>query len=85
MHQELTTLRSMVDTRSRIGLVEPKTFMPDRFRKEKWPRAGELVTVRNRFEVLALDDEVQEKRESEFGENDSRDGTSGWSTLGQKR
>ena len=25
MRQELTTLRSMVDTRSRIRLVEPKT------------------------------------------------------------
>ena len=30
MHQELATLRSMVDTRSRVGLVEPKTLMPDR-------------------------------------------------------
>ena len=37
MHQELTTLRSMVDTRSRIRLVEPKTLMPDRFGKKNGP------------------------------------------------
>ena len=37
MHQELTTLRSMVDTRSRIRLVEPKTSMPDRFGKKNDP------------------------------------------------
>ena len=34
MHQELTTLRSMVDTRSRVRLVEPETLMPDRFGKK---------------------------------------------------
>ena len=30
MHQELTALRSMVDRRSHVRLVEPKTLMPDR-------------------------------------------------------
>ena len=34
MHQELSTLRSQVDTRSRVRLVEPKTLMPDRFGKK---------------------------------------------------
>ena len=37
MHQELTTLRSMVDTRSRVWLVEPKTFVPDWFGKKNGP------------------------------------------------
>ena len=37
MNQELATLRSMVDTRSRIRLVEPKTLMPDRFCKNNGP------------------------------------------------
>ena len=37
MHQELTTLRSMVDTRSRVRLVEPKTLTPDRFGKKNGP------------------------------------------------
>ena len=37
MHQELTALRSMVDTRSRVRLVEPKTLMPDRFGKKHGP------------------------------------------------
>ena len=31
------------------------------------------MTVRNRFEVLSLDDEAQESRDSEFAEKDSRD------------
>ena len=31
------TLRSMVDTRSRIRLVERKTLMPDRFGKKNGP------------------------------------------------
>ena len=34
MHQELTTLRSMVDTRSGVRFVEAKTSMPDRFGKK---------------------------------------------------
>ena len=37
MHQELSALRSMVDTRSRIRLVEPKTLMPDHFGKKNGP------------------------------------------------
>ena len=37
MHQELTTLRSMVNTRSGIRLVEPKTLMPDQLRKKNGP------------------------------------------------
>ena len=37
MHQELTTLRSMEDTRSRVRLVEPKTLMPDQFGKRNGP------------------------------------------------
>ena len=37
MHQELTALRSMVDTRSRVRLVEPKTLMPDQFGKKNGP------------------------------------------------
>ena len=36
-HQELATLRSMVDRRSRVRLVEPKASMPDRFgKKPSW-------------------------------------------------
>ena len=37
MHQELTALRSVVDARSRVRLVEPKTLMPDRFGKKNGP------------------------------------------------
>ena len=37
MHQELSALRNMVDTRSRIRLVEPKTLVPDWFGKNKGP------------------------------------------------
>ena len=37
MHQELTTLRRMVDTRSRVRLMEPKTLMPDQIGKKKGP------------------------------------------------
>ena len=37
IHQELSALRSMVDTRSRIRLVEPKTLMPDSFGKKNGP------------------------------------------------
>ena len=37
MHQELTALRSVVDTRSRVPLVEPKTVMPDWFGKKNGP------------------------------------------------
>ena len=33
LHQELASLRSLVDTRSRVRLVEPKTLMPDWFGK----------------------------------------------------
>ena len=41
MHQELTTLRSVVDTRSCVRLVEPKTLMPDGSERRTAP-AGEL-------------------------------------------
>ena len=37
MHQELSTLRSQVDTRSRVRLVEPKTLIPDLFGKKNGP------------------------------------------------
>ena len=37
MHQELSTPRSQVDTRSRVRLVEPKTLMPDLFGKKNGP------------------------------------------------
>ena len=37
MHQELSTLRNQVDTRSRVRLVEPKTLMPDQFGKKNGP------------------------------------------------
>ena len=37
MHQELTTLRSMPGTRSRVRLVEPQTLMPDWIRKKNGP------------------------------------------------
>ena len=37
MHQELTTLRSMVDTRSFVWLVEPKTLVSVRFGKKNGP------------------------------------------------
>ena len=39
MHQELTTLRRMVGTRSRVRLVEPKTLMPGQIA----PRVKESV------------------------------------------
>ena len=42
MHQELTTHRGMIDTRSRVQLVEPKTLMPDRFGKKR-PELENLV------------------------------------------
>ena len=37
MYQELATLRSIVDTRSRVQLVESKTLMPDRFGEKNGP------------------------------------------------
>ena len=37
MHQELSALHSMVDTRARIWLVGPKSLMPDRFGKKSGP------------------------------------------------
>ena len=37
IHQEMSTLRSQIDTRSRIRLVEPKSLMPDRFGKKNGP------------------------------------------------
>ena len=37
MHHELGTLRSQVDTRSRVRLVKPKTLMPDQFGKKNGP------------------------------------------------
>ena len=33
IHQEMSLLRSQLDTRARIQLVEPKSLMPDRFGK----------------------------------------------------
>ena len=49
MHQELTTLRSMVDTRSRVRLVEPKTLMPDRFGKKNGFELENLVVSGERL------------------------------------
>ena len=37
MHQELSALRCMVDTRSRVRLVEPKNLMPDWFGMKNGP------------------------------------------------
>ena len=37
MHQELSTPRGQVDTRSRVRLVEPETLMPDWFGKKNGP------------------------------------------------
>ena len=37
MHQERAAFRSVVDTRSRVRLEEPKTLMPDRFGKKNGP------------------------------------------------
>ena len=37
IHQEMSTLRSQIDTRSRVRLVEPKSLMPDRFGKKNGP------------------------------------------------
>ena len=37
IHQEMSALRSQIDTRSRIRLVEPKSLMPDRFGKKNGP------------------------------------------------
>ena len=41
MHQELSALRSMVDTRSRVWLVEPKTLMPETGSGRRTARVGE--------------------------------------------
>ena len=37
IHQEVNLLRSQIETRSRIRLVEPKSLMPDRFGKRNGP------------------------------------------------
>ena len=37
IHQELSTLRSQIDTRSRTRLVEPKSLMPERLGKKNGP------------------------------------------------
>ena len=49
MHQELITPRSMVDTRSRVRLVEPKTLMPDQFGKKNAPELENLVRIGERL------------------------------------
>ena len=48
MHQELTALRSMVDTSSCVRLVEPKTLVPDRFGKKR-PELENLVVSGERL------------------------------------
>ena len=45
MHQELTTLRSQIDTRSRLRLVETKSLMPDPIREEDRPELENLVVL----------------------------------------
>ena len=37
IHQEMSLIRSQIDTRSRVRLVEQKSLMPDRFRKKNGP------------------------------------------------
>ena len=37
IHQEMSLIRSQIDTRSRVRLVEPKSLMPDRFGKKNSP------------------------------------------------
>ena len=37
IHQEMSLIRSQIDTRSRVRLVEPKSLMPDRFGKKNGP------------------------------------------------
>ena len=61
MHQELSALRSQVDTRSRVRLVEPKTLLPDRFGKKNGPSwttwsylAGDFVGVVHATLKLAM-------------------------------
>ena len=45
IHQEMSLLRSQIDTRSRTRLVEPKSLKPDRFGKEERPELENLVVL----------------------------------------
>ena len=49
IYQELSTFRNMVDTRSRVRLVEPKTLIPDRFGKENGPELDNMITSGQRI------------------------------------
>ena len=57
MHQELTTLRSIVDTRSRVRLVEPNTLMLDQSGKKNGPswRTWSYLGERLRRRDMALE------------------------------
>ena len=63
MHQELSTLLSMVDTRSRVRLVEPKTLMPDQFGKKNGPSRRTWSYLARDFVGAVHGDE--ERREQE--------------------
>ena len=65
-HQAMTDLRSMVETRSRVRLVEPKTLMPDLFGKKNGPSwrtlvvSGERLRWRSARNAEAGDEERRE-------------------------
>ena len=72
MHQELSTLRSQVGTRSRVRLVEPKTLMPDLFGKKNGPSwrtlvvSGERLRWRSARNAEAGDEGRKEKEAADF-------------------
>ena len=45
IHQEMNLLHGQIETRSRIRLVEPKSWMPDQFGKNR-PESENLVVFR---------------------------------------
>ena len=45
IHQEMSLIRSQIDTRSRVRLVEPKSLMPDRLGKKNGPSWRTFVGV----------------------------------------
>ena len=63
MRQELTTLRSMLDTRSRVRLVEPKTLTPDLFGKKKGPSWTALLQAGKEEKDVAEDCKTRRTKE----------------------
>ena len=70
MHQELIAFRSVVDTRSRVPLVEPKTLSARPVRKEERPELENLVVSGERLHQRSArsaetgDEELQRTRSS---------------------